>query len=98
MFLSGCYLLWGAVGKYVTGTYPFFWMDEEQVGSKEAVSIYCTGFVILAPISECFLPSAYTMHLLTIDTVYTMMQGCIGIRESLTRRADSRGANESLDS
>ncbi|OAQ59211.1 hypothetical protein VFPPC_14737 [Pochonia chlamydosporia 170] len=80
MFLSGLYLLWAAIGKSVSGTYPFFWMDEEQVGSKEAVSIYCTGFVLLAPI------------------MYTLMQGFVGIRESLTRRSDSRSGNEGLDS
>ncbi|GAB0136647.1 hypothetical protein EsDP_00004942 [Epichloe bromicola] len=50
MALSGLYLAWGAFGKYVTGEYPFFWMDEAQVGSKEAVSVYSIGFVLLAPI------------------------------------------------
>ncbi|KAG6029049.1 hypothetical protein E4U40_000725 [Claviceps sp. LM458 group G5] len=49
MGLSGAYLAWGAVGKSVTGEYPFFWMDEAQVGSKEAVSLYSIGFVLLAP-------------------------------------------------
>lgn len=51
MALSGLYLAWGACGKYVIGEYPFFWMDEAQVGSKEAVSVYSMGFVLLAPIS-----------------------------------------------
>lgn len=52
MFLSGLYLAWGAIGKSITGAYPFFWMDEAQVGSKEAVSVYCIGFVLLAPTSK----------------------------------------------
>ncbi|KHN93754.1 uncharacterized protein MAM_08395 [Metarhizium album ARSEF 1941] len=80
MALSGLYLAWGAIGKSICGKYPFFWMDEEQVGSKEAVSIYCIGFLFLAP------------------TMFTLMQGLIGIRESLTRRSESRGANDGLDS
>ncbi|KAG5950631.1 hypothetical protein E4U53_004712, partial [Claviceps sorghi] len=52
MGLSGLYLAWAAVGKSVTGEYPFFWMDEAQVGSKEAVSLYSIGFVLLAPMSK----------------------------------------------
>ena len=51
MFLCGGYLVWAAVGKATTGVYPFFWLDGAQVGSKEAVSAYCMGFVMLAPIS-----------------------------------------------
>ncbi|KAG6030400.1 hypothetical protein E4U41_000105 [Claviceps citrina] len=50
MGLSGAYLGWGVVGKSVTGEYPFFWMDEAQMGSKEAVSLCCIGFVLLAPL------------------------------------------------
>ncbi|TWU71246.1 hypothetical protein ED733_002266 [Metarhizium rileyi] len=80
MVLAGLYLVWGAMGKSVCGNYPFFWMDEEQVGSKEAVSVYCVGFILLAPM------------------MFTLMQGFVGIRESLTKRSDSRGANETLDS
>ncbi|KAG5989613.1 hypothetical protein E4U43_004469 [Claviceps pusilla] len=67
MALSGLYLAWAAIGKSVTGEAPFFWMDEAQVGSKEAVSLYSIGFVLLAPM------------------MYTLMQGFIGIRESLVR-------------
>ncbi|EFY95902.1 hypothetical protein X797_010896 [Metarhizium robertsii] len=78
--LSGLYLVWGGIGKSVSGKFPFFWMDEEQVGSKEAVSLYCTGFVGLSVM------------------MFALMHGFVGIRESLTRRSESRGANESLDS
>ncbi|KAG6007690.1 hypothetical protein E4U21_005651 [Claviceps maximensis] len=67
MALSGLYLGWAAIGKSVTGEAPFFWMDEAQVGSKEAVSLYSIGFVLLAPM------------------MYILMQGFIGIRESLLR-------------
>jgi len=59
MGLSGLYLAWAAVGKSVTGESPFFWMDEAQVGSKEAVSLYSIGFVLLAPTSK-YLPSSPT--------------------------------------
>ncbi|KAG5928135.1 hypothetical protein E4U42_001195 [Claviceps africana] len=74
MALSGLYLAWAAVGKSVTGEYPFFWMDEAQVGSKEAVSLYSIGFVLLAPM------------------MYILMQGFVGIRESLTRQRNSSGS------
>lgn len=52
VFLSGMYLGWAAMGNLLTGWYPFFWLDKEQVGSEEAVTAYCMGFVILAPLSE----------------------------------------------
>ncbi|KAF7552657.1 hypothetical protein G7Z17_g4184 [Cylindrodendrum hubeiense] len=50
LFLAGLYLGWAAIGKVVTDWYPFFWLDESQVGSQEAVTAYCIGFVLLAPI------------------------------------------------
>lgn len=53
VFLSGMYLGWAAIGKLLTGWFPFFWLDFEQVGSEEAVTAYCIGFVILAPLSKC---------------------------------------------
>ncbi|KAG5973966.1 hypothetical protein E4U55_000161 [Claviceps digitariae] len=74
MALSGLYLGWAAVGKSVTGEAPFFWMDEAQVGSKEAVSLYSIGFVLLAPM------------------MYILMQGFIGIRDSLIRPRHSLGS------
>lgn len=49
LFLSGLYLGWAAIGKIVTDWYPFFWLDEDEVGSQEAVTAYCIGFVLLAP-------------------------------------------------
>lgn len=52
VFLSGMYLGWAAIGELLTGWYAFFWLDSEQVGSEEAVTAYCMGFVILAPLSE----------------------------------------------
>ncbi|POR33502.1 Uncharacterized protein TPAR_06280, partial [Tolypocladium paradoxum] len=50
MFNCLLYLAWAAFGKAVTGSWPFFWLDEAEVGSKEAVTAYCMGFVMLAPI------------------------------------------------
>ncbi|RCI10033.1 hypothetical protein L249_8736, partial [Ophiocordyceps polyrhachis-furcata BCC 54312] len=50
MVLSGLYLAWAALGHSLTEWYPFFWMDEEEVGSKEAVTLYCIAFVLLSPI------------------------------------------------
>ncbi|KAL2203843.1 hypothetical protein CC79DRAFT_1371864 [Sarocladium strictum] len=47
---SGLYLAWAALGKYVTGWDAFFWLNKEEVGSEEAVTAYCMGFVLLAPL------------------------------------------------
>ena len=52
IFCSGLYLGWAAIGKAMTGWYAFDWLDREQVGSNEAVAVYCIGFVLLSPISE----------------------------------------------
>jgi hypothetical protein len=46
------YLGWAAIGKALTGWYAFDWLDKGKVGSEEAVTAYCIGFVFLAPISE----------------------------------------------
>ncbi|GJN72558.1 hypothetical protein PLICBS_006631 [Purpureocillium lilacinum] len=50
MAMCGLYLGWAAIGKALTGEFPFFWLDEEEVGSKEAVTTYCVGFVFLSQI------------------------------------------------
>ncbi|KAI9148134.1 hypothetical protein HJFPF1_11958 [Paramyrothecium foliicola] len=50
VFCSGFYLSWAAIGKLLTDWYAFDWLDEAKVGSQEAVTAYCIGFVILAPI------------------------------------------------
>lgn len=52
VFSAGLYLAWGAAGKALVGNFPFFWMDEAEVGSKGAVAVYCTGFLLLAPTSK----------------------------------------------
>ncbi|KAH6888423.1 hypothetical protein B0T10DRAFT_488152 [Thelonectria olida] len=49
-FSAGLYLAWAGIGIYLTGWYPFFWLDEIAVGSTEAVTAYSIGFVLLAPI------------------------------------------------
>jgi hypothetical protein len=36
----------------VTGWCAFDWLDRGIVGSTEAVTAYCIGFVILAPLSK----------------------------------------------
>ncbi|KAL7929650.1 hypothetical protein V8C35DRAFT_284156 [Trichoderma chlorosporum] len=53
--LAGLYLGWAIIGHAATGVYPFFWLDPTQVGSQEAVTAYCIGFVLLAPISFIFM-------------------------------------------
>ncbi|KAK5996770.1 hypothetical protein PT974_02112 [Cladobotryum mycophilum] len=55
IFFSGLYLGWAAIGKTLTDWYPFFWLDEAEVGSQEAVIFYSIGFVLLAPISWIFM-------------------------------------------
>lgn len=50
--LSGLYLGWATLGGEVTGCFPFYWMNEDFVGSKEAVAAHCMGFVALGPLSE----------------------------------------------
>lgn len=52
MGLSGLYLGWAGIGKATTGCYPFHWMNPDEMGSVEAVTMCCTGFVLLAPVSE----------------------------------------------
>lgn len=47
---AGVYLGWAALGKFVTGWDAFFWLEKEEVGSEEAVTAYCMGFVLLAPL------------------------------------------------
>lgn len=36
----------------MTGCFPFHWMNVGEMGSIEAVTVSCSGFVLLAPISE----------------------------------------------
>ncbi|ODA76850.1 hypothetical protein RJ55_07366 [Drechmeria coniospora] len=45
---SVLYLGWAALGRAVTGDSPFFWLDEDEVGSKMAVATYCVGFVLMS--------------------------------------------------
>ncbi|RFU77251.1 hypothetical protein TARUN_4974 [Trichoderma arundinaceum] len=52
LVLSGLYLGWAAIGHAATGWWSFFWLDQAEVGSQEAVTAYCIGFVLLAPISK----------------------------------------------
>lgn len=52
IFLSGAYLGWATIGETLTEWYPFYWLDEFEVGSQEAVIAYCMGFVLLAPTSK----------------------------------------------
>ncbi|KAH7473794.1 hypothetical protein FOMA001_g12004 [Fusarium oxysporum f. sp. matthiolae] len=50
MFLATAYLGWAAFGHLVTNYYPFFWLDKNEVGSDEAITLYSIGFVFLMPI------------------------------------------------
>ncbi|KND90133.1 hypothetical protein TOPH_05249, partial [Tolypocladium ophioglossoides CBS 100239] len=78
LFNSGLYLAWAALGKAVTGSSPFFWLDEAEVGSKEAVIAYCIGFVLLSPVM-------YTMMLglVGIRQGLTKSRGGGGAQETL---------------
>ena len=102
VFLAGLYLGWAAIGQLLTGWFPFFWLDVEQVGSEEAVTAYSIGFVILAPLSKC----RFLNEVAPIDrpTVYILMQGFVGTREAITRslaearaKAIAAAAQESID-
>jgi hypothetical protein len=55
MFFATAYLGWAAFGDLVTNYYPFFWLDKNEVGSDEAITLYSIGFMFLMPISEFFL-------------------------------------------
>ncbi|EXA38134.1 hypothetical protein FOVG_12132 [Fusarium oxysporum f. sp. pisi HDV247] len=50
MFFATAYLGWAAFGHLVTNYYPFFWLDKNEVGSDEAITLYSIGFVFLMPI------------------------------------------------
>ncbi|KAF4459930.1 hypothetical protein FALBO_13311 [Fusarium albosuccineum] len=50
MLSAAAYLGWAAFGHLVTDWYAFFWLDEREVGSDGAVTLYSIGFVFLAPI------------------------------------------------
>jgi hypothetical protein len=52
MFISGMYLGWAGIGRATTGWYAFEWLDTSVVGSQEAVTAYCIGFVLLTPLSK----------------------------------------------
>ena len=53
MCCAGVYLGWAAIGVAMTGWCAFDWLNRDIVGSTEAVTAYCIGFVILAPLSKC---------------------------------------------
>ncbi|PHH65084.1 hypothetical protein CDD81_3482 [Ophiocordyceps australis] len=44
------YLAWARFGKWVTGQHAYFWLDKDEVGSHQAVLMYSTGFVFMAPL------------------------------------------------
>lgn len=49
---SGLYLGWAAIGKAFTDWDAFNWLNPDNVGSNEAVAVYCIGFVLLSQISR----------------------------------------------
>ncbi|KAK1995661.1 hypothetical protein LX36DRAFT_724860 [Colletotrichum falcatum] len=55
IFFAGLYLGWAAIGKLETGADAFYWLNEKEVGSREAVVASSIGFVILAPIMYAFM-------------------------------------------
>ncbi|KAH7368247.1 hypothetical protein B0T11DRAFT_295926 [Plectosphaerella cucumerina] len=50
LFFSGLYIGWASIGKVLTGADAFFWLNEEEAGSREAVVANCLGFVLLSPV------------------------------------------------
>ncbi|KAM0343376.1 hypothetical protein ACHAPU_008554 [Fusarium lateritium] len=50
MFSATIYLGWAAFGRLVTDYSAFFWLDKNEVGSDEAITLYSIGFVFLMPI------------------------------------------------
>lgn len=64
MGLSGAYLVWGNIGKMVTGCFPYYWMDPAEVGSIEAVTAYSIGFVLMAPVSKSTNESKISLTLI----------------------------------
>jgi len=52
VFLLSCYLGWAAFGILLTGEYPFFWLNKEEVESTEAVAAYSSAFVSMGPAGE----------------------------------------------
>lgn len=86
---AGLYLVYAAVGKISTGHNPFFWMDEDIVGSKEKVAAYCTGFVAMAGASEwsqqTFAFPCPLGNLADFVKVFSMLYGLVGMRESVSR-------------
>jgi hypothetical protein len=99
MSFAGLYLGWAAIGHSITGWWAFDWLDTSKAGSEEAVTAYCLGFVLLAPMSTS--PAPTCIWVLTA-AVYTLMQGFVGIRESLTRSLQAfqtaAATQEALDS
>lgn len=51
-FCATIYLGWAAFGRLVTDYCAFFWLDKNEVGSDEAITLYSIGFVFLMPISK----------------------------------------------
>ncbi|KAH7241500.1 hypothetical protein BKA59DRAFT_545933 [Fusarium tricinctum] len=49
-FCATIYLGWAAFGRLVTDYCAFFWLDKNEVGSDEAITLYSIGFVFLMPI------------------------------------------------
>lgn len=56
MLLLAGYLGWAALGHSLTGRYPFFWMDPEEMGNSGLVVAYAAGFVAMGPTSESPVP------------------------------------------
>ncbi|KAH6678777.1 hypothetical protein F5X68DRAFT_245184 [Plectosphaerella plurivora] len=77
LFFSGLYIGWASVGKVLTGADAFFWLNEDDTGSREAVVANCLGFVLLSPVGADGLP----------HKVYSLIYGFIAIRETVNKSA-----------
>lgn len=86
MVAAGLYLGFAAIGKMATGHNPFFWMDEDIVGSKEKVAGYCIGFVSMAAASKYFGPtrSSKLGDGTNAVAVFSMLFGFISMRENVS--------------
>lgn len=63
MFFLCCYLGWASFGHNLTGVYPFFWLDPEEMEYTEAICAYSFGFVTMGPTGEsrCEAGNGYSL-------------------------------------
>lgn len=85
MAAAGLYLGFAGIGKMTTGHAPFFFLDEDVVGSKEKVAGFCTGFVTMAAASEfCDRVCDPKRRCTDSEAVFSMLYGFVSMRENVS--------------